>query len=202
MPTSARKRPFTATEIKALRLLKKRHRPRAVELALGLKHASIGALRQLARERGWEFPAVPRSCIPITEAEYVAACRDAGVEPNRDFGFEGRGDAAMEAAWPHLVEYPLPSAPRSQAAGEQAARVFKAVQHLRYVPASQAGGGERHFARECAEHLALLMAYAPGRGYPDDPRALVPERRIRPEVPAPCSYAGSSMAMVAELEVA
>lgn len=189
---------FTGTALKALRLMKRRHRPVAVEKALDLKYGAATKLRRQAMEQGWRFPTLPKTSVPVTVREYQAACRDGGVVPKPQVSRD-LAPQPPETAWPHLVDYPLPPTPRSQAAGEQATRLFRAVQDMRYVPASCAGGGERHFARECVEHLALLIAYAPGPRYPDEPRAAAPEPRARFSPPPPSSGMGSPAAQVLEV---
>lgn len=189
---------FTDVEMKALRLLKKRHRPVAVEMALGMGDGSATKLRKRAAAIGWVFPKIPRTSAPLTVREYVAACRSACVVPRPQAVAQLTAPAA-DVPWPHLVDYPLPAAPRSKAAGEQAARIGRAVQHMRYVPASAAGGGRLHFGRECAEHLAMLIAYAPGKAYRDDPVAARPEPRVQFSPPAATSYGGSPFAQVLEV---
>jgi len=189
---------FTGTELKALRLMKRRHRPVAVEKALDLKYGAATKLRRQAMAQGWSFPTLPKTSVPVTVREYHAACRDGGVVPKPQVSRD-LAPPLPETAWPRLVDYPLPPAPRSKAAGEQAARLFRAVQDMRYVPTSFAGGGERHFGRECAEHLAMLIAYAPGPRYRDDPRAVAPEPRVRFSPPPPSSGMGSPCAQILEV---
>ncbi len=198
MGASGTKRHFSEQDLRVLRLLKRRHRPVAVEKALGLRDSVATKLRRQATEQGWTFPAMPKTATPCTVREYLAACQAAAIVPQPHIMRE-LAPPQPEAPWPHLIDYALPPAPRSVQAGEQAARVFKAVEHMRYVPASCAGGGERHFARECAEHLALLMAYAPGRRYPEDPRALRPEPRVKFSPSAISSGSGSPCAQILEV---
>jgi hypothetical protein len=186
-------------DMRVLRLLKRRHRPAAVEKALGLSDGDATKLRRIAIKLGWSFPKLPRTSAPVTVREYLAACRDAHVVP-QDRVSALLAPRAPETPWPHLVDYDLPPKPRSKAAGEQAARISLAVKHMRHVPPNFAGGGRFHFGRECAEHLAMLIAYAPGKAYPDDPRAtreLVERSRFSP--PAAVSYVSSPFAQVLEV---
>ncbi len=189
---------FSDLDLKALRLMKRRHRPVAVEKALSLRCSRATKLRRQAIDQGWTFPAMPKTATPCSVREYLAACHAAAVVPQPNIMRE-LAPPLPAAPWPHLVDYPLPPTPRSVEAGEQAARVFKAVEHMRYVPAGFAGGGERHFARECAKHLAMLMAYAPGRRYPDDPKALRPEPRVKFSPPATSRGIGSASAQLLEV---
>jgi hypothetical protein len=191
MAKRSAKTPFSASELLALRLLKRRHRPRAVQMVTGIDLGSLSALKAVAVTRGWSFPAMPRSSAPVLDSEYVAACRDAGVEPTLDLrGLSAAKDALV---WPHLQTYPAGPV-RSEAAAAQAKRILDRVKRMRHVPPRYAGGGEFHFGRECAEHLAALIAHAPGPRYIDDPRALRPEPRLRFEPPAAASYAGCALA--------
>lgn len=196
MTTRSSKTPFTDVEVKALRLLKRRHRSRAVELAFGFDNGSLSALKKLAVERGWSFPPMPRNATPISEAEYIAACRDGGVEPKPDMRFYDRGKADG-VAWPHLQTYPEGPA-RSPEAAAQAQRILARTKTMRHVPPTFAGGGEYHFGRECAEHLAALIARAPGPRYIDDPRALRPERRETFSPPSVSSFGSCALAEIVE----
>jgi hypothetical protein len=184
---------FTPIQIRALRLMKRRFRPVAVDRVLGLGNGDAGRLRYKARLLGWTFPALPKSAAPLTAEEYRLCCRAAGVEAQDDV--IASLDRPVEAAvWPHLIDWPESAPPRNATAGRQAARIARAAAKLRYVPPSRAGGGELHFGRECAEHLARLIAYAPGPRYPDDPRGSRREPLFRPQMPDHLSLTGCALA--------
>lgn len=187
---------FSPIQVRALRLMKRRFRPIAVERALGLTVGDVYRWRAKAKAAGWTFPTLPKNTYPLSAAEYAATCRAAGVKTQANVLDELQRRPAT-SAWPHLVTWPDPEPPRDAAAGRHAARIAKAASRLRYVPASQAGGGTRHFERECLEHLARLIAYAPGPRYPDDPRAALPEPRLRPELPPPASFMSCALAQIA-----
>jgi hypothetical protein len=186
----------------ALRLLKRGFRPAAVEKTLGLSDGHACTLRKLAQATGMRFPVLAQTHTAISRAEYWECCEAAGIAPDPNFEVRSKGLAVAERdgePWPHQLTYPRPWAPRTLEAGLQAERIRAAAAKLRHVPASMAGGGERHFGRECAESLADLIAYAPGPRYVDDPRALRREPRIFPEIVSRSSPFSSSAAMCAEV---
>lgn len=179
--------PHTPEARRAAALLAKGFRPAAVDRALGVHVGYCAALRAVLRQmetghKGLKPGQRRRYLKPVTRTEYEAACRAARVAPDPDLRLPG--DVIVEQPWPHLVrEAAAPRPARNAEAAAQAARIRAAAASLRYVPAAHAGGGVRHFARECAEHLADLIAYAPGPRYRDDPRAALPEPRYIPDIP-------------------